>query len=67
LAHKNKDYEFVLESFLDILDYDQISLDQNLYNIVLLSNKKFAQDKLLKELIEVIFYKLNLNISIKFI
>lgn len=67
MAHKNKDYEFVLESFLDILDYDQISLDQNLYNIVLLSNKKFAQDKLLKELIEVIFYKLNLNISIKFI
>ncbi len=56
MAHKNKDYDFVLDCFLDILDHDETILESRLYNVVLVSNDKFSKDRLLKELIEVIIF-----------
>lgn len=53
LAHKNKDYEFIVDSFLDILDHKETTLEHRLYNVVLVSNEKFVKDKPLKEFIEV--------------
>lgn len=43
----------MLECFLDILDPNDTILEARLYNIVLISNAKFAKDKLSKELVEV--------------
>ncbi len=54
LANKNKDYEFVVDCFLDILDHKEWVLEARLYNVVLVCNQKFAKDKPLKELIEVL-------------
>lgn len=53
ILYKNKDYEFAIEVFLDVLDYDTTILNAKTFNIVLCSNDKFFKDKMLKELIEV--------------
>ena len=53
MAYENKEYDEIVNSFLDILDYETTILDSNSYNLALYCNNNLINDKIYFEIIQV--------------
>ena len=59
-AYENKESKEVVDSFLDILDYNETKLDLQSYLYVIYSNaENFLKDSLFVQILEVILFNLD--------